>query len=162
MQDVAQAATAAAVAATFAAAGPAAAAQEVATLAAGDGRLSILLSLFVPALGWVAFNMAQPVANQISAMTQANANKAPKARKGRAAAVGLGLTAASVFAAAQSADAATEFATIAAGDNRPALFLALFAPALIWVGINIAGPALNQLNAMSGDKPSGGKKGGRR
>jgi photosystem II PsbY protein len=97
-------------------------------------------------------------------MSAANANKAaPKARKGRAAAIGLGLTAASMLAA-QSADAATEVATLAAGDGRPGLFLALFAPALIWVGINIAGPALNQLNAMSDKKPAagGGKKGGRR
>jgi hypothetical protein len=48
-----------AVATLAAAAGPAAAATEVATLAAGDGRLGILLSLFVPAIGWVVFNMAQ-------------------------------------------------------------------------------------------------------
>ncbi len=95
--------------------------------------------------------------------------KAAKAggRKGRAAAIGLGLSAASL-AAASSAQAATEVATLAAGDGRPALFLALFAPALIWVGINIAGPALNQINTMAdADKPAkgaakGGKKGGRR
>jgi photosystem II PsbY protein len=97
-------------------------------------------------------------------MSNANKASAPKARKGRAAAIGLGLTAASMLAA-QSADAATEVATLAAGDGRPALFLALFAPALLWVGINIAGPALNQLNNMA-DKPApksggGGKKGRR-
>jgi len=52
-------AAAAAVTALVTAAAPAVAATEVATLAAGDGRLAILLGLFVPALGWVAFNMAQ-------------------------------------------------------------------------------------------------------
>ena len=98
-------------------------------------------------------------------MSEANkANAAKAGRKGRAAAIGLGLSAASLFAAS-SAEAATEVASLAAGDGRPALFLALFAPALIWVGVNIAGPALNQINAMqSADKPAakGGKKGGRR
>ena len=55
----AKAATAAAAVTALVAASPAVAATEVATLAAGDGRLGILLGLFVPALGWVAFNMAQ-------------------------------------------------------------------------------------------------------
>jgi hypothetical protein len=101
----------------------------------------------------------------------AEANKAnaggaaSKGRKGRAAAIGLGLSAASLFAASSAEAAVNEVASLAA-DGRPALFLVLFAPALIWVGINIAGPALNQINAMSSaDKPAApkaGKKGGRR
>ena len=94
---------------------------------------------------------------------KANTAKPAGGRKSRAAAIGLGLSAASLFAAS-SAQAANEVATLA-GDGRPALFLALFAPALIWVGINIAGPALNQINAMAdADKPAaakGGKKGKR-
>ena len=57
---------------------------------------------------------------------------AAKARKGRAAAVGLGLTAASLMAA-QSADAATDVATLAAGDGIALLFL----PVLGWVAFNI-------------------------
>jgi hypothetical protein len=40
------------------------------------------------------------------------------------------------------------------------LFLALFAPALIWVGINIAGPAFNQIKGMAdADKPAPPKGG---
>ena len=35
------------------------AATEVAQLADGDGRLGLLLTLFVPVVGWVAFNIAQ-------------------------------------------------------------------------------------------------------
>ena len=83
---------------------------------------------------------------------------ASKARKGRAAAIGLGLSAASLLAAS-SAQAANEVASLAA-DGRPVLFLALFAPALIWVGINIAGPAFNQIKGMAdADKPAPPKGG---
>ena len=42
------------------------AAQEmVGTIAESDNRLAIILTLFVPALGWVGFNMLQPVLNQV-------------------------------------------------------------------------------------------------
>ena len=41
------------------------AATQVAQIAESDNRLGIILTLFVPALGWVGFNMLQPVTNQV-------------------------------------------------------------------------------------------------
>ena len=35
------------------------AATDVATLAAGDGRVGIIALLFLPVLGWVAFNIGK-------------------------------------------------------------------------------------------------------
>ncbi len=37
------------------------AAQQIADLAASDSRAGLLLTLLFPALGWVGFNMFQPV-----------------------------------------------------------------------------------------------------
>lgn len=45
---------------SFLAAGNANAAMEVAQLAASDNRLSILATLFLPAIGWVLFNIGAP------------------------------------------------------------------------------------------------------
>jgi photosystem II PsbY protein len=41
------------------------AATEVAQLAASDNRVGVIATLFVPALGWVGFNMLQPAKNQV-------------------------------------------------------------------------------------------------
>ena len=46
--------------------GNAMAAQEmVSQIAESDNRLGVILTLFVPALGWVGFNMLQPLLNQV-------------------------------------------------------------------------------------------------
>ena len=50
--------------------------------------------------------------------------------------------------AADSAQAATEVAQLAAGDNRIGVLGTLLIPVLGWVAFNIAQPALNQLNRM--------------
>ena len=47
--------------------GSAEAAQEVAAVA-GDNRLNILLTLFVPAVAWVLFNIGGPALNQVNGM----------------------------------------------------------------------------------------------
>ena len=47
------------------------AAMEVAQLAASDNRGAILATLFVPALGWVGFNMLQPTLNQVPGQREA-------------------------------------------------------------------------------------------
>ena len=52
----------------------------------------------------------------------------------------------------ESAQAATEMMNIAAGDARTGLLAFPVLAALGWVGFNIAGPALNQLNDMSDKK----------
>ena len=49
------------------------AANEVSELAAGDNRLLILTVIFVPALGWVAFNILGPALNQLANMATQNA-----------------------------------------------------------------------------------------
>ena len=41
------------------------AATEVAQLAASDNRIGAIATLFVPAIGWVLFNMLQPTLNQV-------------------------------------------------------------------------------------------------
>jgi hypothetical protein len=103
------------------AAGNAQAATELAQLAAtSDARLATIALLFVPAIGWVGFNMLGPLNNQLARMSENNAAPAPKAkaakRRGVAGAVGLG--AALSLAAAQQAEAASEVAQLAATDNR--------------------------------------------
>ncbi|DBB16513.1 TPA: hypothetical protein ACH3X3_014780 [Trebouxia sp. C0006] len=123
---------------TLLAAGNAQAAQEVAALAARDNRASTLLLLLAPALGWVAFNILAPALNQLKGMQNAK----------RSAAIGLGLSAAALLSA-QDADAAEEIAQLAAGrDNRVFIIATLFVPVVGWVGFNILGPALNQLQAQ--------------
>ncbi|BDA48051.1 probable photosystem II core complex proteins psbY, chloroplastic [Coccomyxa sp. Obi] len=131
-------------AATLLAAGNAQAANEVATLAAGDNRFGTLTLLALPALGWVAFNIGGPALNQLNNMKT----------KTRGAAVGVGLGAA-LLLASQKADAAQEVAQLAAGDNRFAIIATLFLPVIGWVLFNIGGPALNQLNNVAQKRKTG-------
>lgn len=49
---------------------------------------------------------------------------------------------------AGSAQAASEVAQLAAGDNRLGIIATLALPALGWVAFNIGGPALNQMANM--------------
>ncbi len=80
----------------------------------------MLALLFIPALGWVAFNILQPAFNQLNRMSElkgeAAGSSAGRKKRGLAGAVGLG--AALSMAAAQQADAATEISQLAASDNR--------------------------------------------
>eukprot|EP00890_Picochlorum_soloecismus_P003594 jgi/Picsp_1/4235/NSC_01744-R1_photosystem ii protein len=115
------------------------AATEVMNVAAGDSRAGLLVFPVAAALGWVGFNIAGPALNQLNTMSE-------KSNKGLAAGLGLGLAS---LMAAQGADAATEMMNVADGDSRAGLLLFPVAAALGWVGFNIAGPALNQLNTMS-------------
>jgi photosystem II PsbY protein len=139
-------------AATLLAAGNAQAATELATLAAGDNRFGTIALLFLPALGWVAFNIFSPLLNQLSRMNELNADAAaPKAggKKRRGIAGAVGLSAALSLAAASQAEAATEVAQLAASDNRFGTIALLFLPALGWVAFNIFSPLLNQLSRMN-------------
>lgn len=52
-------------AATLLAAGNAQAATEIAQLAERDSRFGIIATLFVPVLGWVAYNIGGPALNQL-------------------------------------------------------------------------------------------------
>jgi photosystem II PsbY protein len=108
-----------AVASSWVFSGQAQAAVELANVAASDNRLGTLSLLFLPALGWVAFNIAQPAFNQLNRMdelkTEAAGPSTGRKKRGLAGAVGMG-AALSMFAA-QQADAATEVAQLA-GDNR--------------------------------------------
>jgi photosystem II PsbY protein len=134
---------------TFMASGNAQAAQELGQIAAGsDNRLGLLAVLFVPAIGWVAFNILGPALNQYQNMRLKNV------------AAGLGLGAASLLLA-QQADAANQVAELAASDNRLLILATIFVPAVGWVAFNILGPALNQLKNM-GDQNAAPTKGGRR
>jgi photosystem II PsbY protein len=81
--------------------------------------LGTIALLFLPALGWVAFNMLGPLTNQLNRMSEMaseDAKPAGKKRRGVAGAVGLG--AALALATAQQADAATELAQLGASDGR--------------------------------------------
>jgi len=83
-------------------------------------------------------------------MGETAADTPPEARSvrvKRSVAGALGLGAASLMAA-QSADAATEIAQLAASDNRAGILLTLLVPVLGWVAFNIAGPAFAQLDNM--------------
>ena len=64
-------------AATMVSVGSAQAASEVAQLAAGDSRLSIIATLALPALGWVAFNIGGPALNQLANMDKSNKMRYP-------------------------------------------------------------------------------------
>ena len=134
-----------------------------------DGRPLLLAGLFLPVLGWVAFNSVCPRAcalmRQGQALTRAPPppvgapffrqldamqGKAPAkgAAKKRAVVTGLtGLTAAALLAAPESADAAQELAQLA--DGRPLLLAGLFLPVLGWVAFNIGAPFFRQLGARS-------------
>jgi photosystem II PsbY protein len=129
-------------AATLLAAQNADAAQEVAQLAAGDNRFSIIALLLVPVVGWVLFNISGPALNQLRNMT--GGQTTPKGGRGKRSVVaGMGLTAASMLLT-QNADAAEA----ALRDNRLSSVALLLAPAVGWVLFNISGPALNQFNNM--------------
>ena len=52
-------------ASTLLSSGNALAATELVQIADGDTRLNLILTLFVPALAWVAFNIAGPLFRQI-------------------------------------------------------------------------------------------------
>lgn len=91
---------------TFAANAHAAQTQEMMQIA-GDNRPLFLLSLFVPAIGWVAFNILNPALRQIDNMGD----------KKKSLLIGLGLTA--LTALAPAADAATELMSLADGGDIP-------------------------------------------
>lgn len=114
------------------------AATEVAQLAAGDNRIGIIATLFLPALGWVAFNIFSGLQGQIENMRDFK-------DRGVAGAVGLG---AASLLFADSAQAASEVAQLAAGDNRPVILASLLVPALGWVGFNIFSSLQGQLDNM--------------
>ncbi|GIL88995.1 hypothetical protein Vretimale_16288 [Volvox reticuliferus] len=131
------------VASSWMLAGNANAATELATLAASDNRIGIIATLFVPALGWVAFNILGGLQAQLDQM---DAKNEPKRKRAVPAAIGLG--AAASLLAAQSAEASTELATLAASDNRIGIIATLFVPALGWVAFNILGGLQAQLDQM--------------
>jgi len=127
------------------------AAQEIMEVAASDNRFTIILTLFLPVVGWVLFNIGGPALNQLANTAEKNKNtkEASKSlRKGtkRRAIAGAitGLSAASLLAVPQ-ADAAAEIMQLAASDNRVGIIATLFLPVVGWVAFNIGGPALNQL-----------------
>jgi len=146
--EVGKALSLSAVASTWMFSGQVQAATELAQMAATDNRLGTISLLFVPALGWVAFNILQPLFNQLDRMNEIKGeSKGGKKKRGVAAAVGLG-TALSM-AVAQQADAATELSQLAAADNRLGTISLLFVPALGWVAFNILQPLFNQLDRMN-------------
>jgi len=59
------------------------AATELAQMAASDNRLGLLATLFVPALGWVAFNILSPALNQLDKMTDFKDSANPSVSKRR-------------------------------------------------------------------------------
>jgi len=124
-------------------AGSAEAASELSQLAGTDNRVAVLATLFLPALGWVGFNILGPLTNQIDRMSDMKDDAAP----GVAGAVGLG--AALSLMCAGNAEAATELSQLAASDNRVGVLATLFVPALGWVAFNIFSPLFSQLNRMS-------------
>jgi len=118
-----------------------AAEQVVGNLAGIDGRIAIFF-VFAPVLGWVAYNILGPGLNQLEDMQKKNAKK-------RGIVAGLtGLSAASLMAMPEQADAAEQVVGNLAGiDGRIAIFF-VFAPVLGWVAYNILGPGLKQLDDM--------------
>ncbi|KAG7673494.1 hypothetical protein Ndes2526B_g03057 [Nannochloris sp. 'desiccata'] len=114
-------------------------AAEIMELAAGDNRAGLLLLPLGAAFAWVGVNILPGLKNQLDAMAEKNSG---------AFAAGLGLSAATLLSA-QSADAATEIMDLAAGDNRFAPVLGIFALVLGWVGFNMLQPTLNQLDDMA-------------
>jgi hypothetical protein len=126
--------------------------------------LGTISLLFLPALGWVAFNILGPLTNQLSRMNEmASEDTKPAGKKRRGVAGAVGLGAALALATAQQADAATELAQVAASDGRLGTIALLFLPALGWVAFNMLGPLTNQLNRMSemaseDAKPAGKKR----
>lgn len=116
--------------------GHAQAAGELATVAASDNRFATISLLFLPAVGWVLFNIFGPALNQLSRQEEIREDatgstgptpvrkaksagkkllKQAKSKRSVAGAVGLG---AALSLIAAQADAATEVAQLAASDNR--------------------------------------------
>jgi len=120
------------------------AAQQIAEIAEGDNRGTLLLFVVAPAIGWVLFNILQPALNQINRMRNA---------KGVIVGLGLGLggLAASGMVSEASASEIGLIAEAAGSDNRGTLLLFVVAPAILWVLYNILQPALNQINRMRSD-----------
>jgi photosystem II PsbY protein len=110
-----------AVASSWMFSGQAQAAVELANVAASDNRLATISLLFLPAIGWVAFNILQPAFNQLNRMNEIKeeaASASSGGRKKRVLAGAVGMGAALSMMAAQQADAATELSQLAASDNR--------------------------------------------
>jgi photosystem II PsbY protein len=112
-----------AVASSWMMSGHAQAATELSQLAASDNRFGTISLLFIPALGWVAFNIFQPLLNQLGRQAEIaedakGSSSSPRSKKKRSVAGAVGLGAALALAAAQQADAATELSQLAASDNR--------------------------------------------
>ncbi|KAL6751856.1 hypothetical protein V8C86DRAFT_3029895 [Haematococcus lacustris] len=125
------------------------AATEVAQLAAGDNRPLILGTLLLPVLGWVAFNIGGPLFAQLDKMGERADETTPDKRSLRLKRAVIGpMAGLGLLAATQSAEAATEIAQLAAGDNRPIILLTLLLPVLGWVAFNIGGPLFAQLDKM--------------
>jgi photosystem II PsbY protein len=59
------------------------AATELSQLAASDNRLATISLLFLPAVGWVAFNILQPAFNQLNRMSEKNAETGAAGAKRR-------------------------------------------------------------------------------
>ncbi|MEW5297664.1 MAG: hypothetical protein WDW36_000859 [Sanguina aurantia] len=130
-------------------------AQVVADSSGSDSRIGAIATLFVPVLGWVGFNMLQPLAAQLETAKafaqdaepeQAKPSKAKKAGKkvrSLAGAVGMGL--ATSMLVSEQAQAATEVAQLAESDTRIFAILTLFVPVIGWVLFNMAQPLLAQL-----------------
>lgn len=101
--------------------------------------------VFAPVLAWVAYNILGPGLNQLEDMNKKNAKKKRAVITG----MGAGLSAASMMALPEQADAAEAVIGNMAGiDGRIAIFF-VFAPVLAWVAYNILGPGLNQLEDMN-------------
>lgn len=118
-QQIGKVAALSAVASSWMFSGHAQAATELANVAASDNRLGTISLLFLPAIGWVAFNILQPAFNQLNRMNELKEESSgsfSKKKRGVAGAVGLG--AALSMLAAENADAATELSQLAATDNR--------------------------------------------
>lgn len=126
------------------------AAQQIANLADSDSRGLVIAGIFLPAIGWVLFNILKPALNQVNKMVEGNAGK-----RGLIGATGISAAAASLLSA-PDADAAQEIAQLGA-DTRPLILLFILAPAIGWVLFNILKPAINQVNKMV-DGNSGKKK----
>jgi len=92
---------------------PAVAAVNEVAAVAGDNRALFLLGLFVPAIGWVGFNILNPALRQVGGMSERNEKDA---KKSRSALIGMAGAAAAAAAAAmpEAADAAQEVMNLAA------------------------------------------------
>jgi len=105
--------------------------------------------VFVPVLGWVAFNILGPGLNQVDNMAAEAEKKAGGGKKrGVLAGLGAGLTAAAL-ALPEQADAAMQVAQTA--DARLSQLALVFVPVLGWVAFNILGPGLNQVDNMAAE-----------